>query len=235
MSGRTASGMTVPPVAKRSISRSGASSPSSSSARIGDVVAVGVGDVDDGARVAVEGVDERPALIDRPSRPGPECVTAPRCAGPTSFAYFSSTPLSDLDRARLPRGAAARDLGVVEQERERAALAVDADAVAVAHERDRPAERRLRADVADHQAARRAREAPVGEERDLLAHALAVDERGDAEHLAHAGAAARPFVADDEHVAFGVGARGDRGEGSLPRTRRRAPGPRTRSTSGRRS
>ena len=33
---------------------------------------------------------------------------------------------------------------------------------------------------------------------------MAVDERGDAEHLAHARAAARAFVADDEDVTFAV-------------------------------
>ena len=157
------------------------------------------------------------ALIGRPARrAGPECVTAPRCAGPTSFAYFSSTPLSALDGARLPGGAPARELGGVEQQRRACARSPSiADPVAVAHQRDRPAERCLGADVADHQAARRAREAAVGEERDLLAHALAVDERGDAEHLAHAGAAARAFVADHEHVALAIVARADGGEGVL--------------------
>ena len=80
-------------------------------------------------------------------------------------------------------------------------MAVDADHVAVAHQRERPAERGLGRDVADHHAARRAGEAPVGEQRDLLAHALPVEQRGDAEHLAHARAAARAFVADHEDVA----------------------------------
>ena len=179
----------------------------------GDVVAVGVGDVDDGRAVADASASV--ALIDRSPSAGPECVTAPRCAGPTSFAYFSSTPLS-TSTARGRHAARRRAISASSTRSDkRAALAVDADAVAVANERDRPAERRLGADVADHQAARRAREASVGEERDLLAHALAVDERGDAEHLAHAGPAARPFVADDEDVAFGIRAFGDRREGIL--------------------
>ena len=60
--------------------------------------------------------------------------------------------------------------------------------VAVAHGRERPAARGLGRDVADHQAARGAREAPVGDERDRLAEPGADDGRGDAQHLAHARA-----------------------------------------------
>src|SRR3712207_8074959 len=43
--------------------------------------------------------------------------------------------------------------------------------------------RRLRPDVADAEAAGRAGEAAVGDQRHLVAHALAVDRRGDAQHL----------------------------------------------------
>ena len=74
-------------------------------------------------------------------------------------------------------------------------------------EADRPAERRLRPDMADAEAARAAGEAAVGDQRDLLADALAVERRGGRQHLAHAGAAARALVADDEDLAFLVGAR----------------------------
>ena len=84
----------------------------------------------------------------------------------------------------------------------RALVGVDRDDVAVAQKRDRAADRRLRPDMADAEAARRAGEAPVGDQRDLVAHALAVKRRGGRQHLAHAGAAARALVADDEHVAF---------------------------------
>ena len=56
--------------------------------------------------------------------------------------------------------------------------------------------------MADAEAARRAGEPAVGDERDLVAHALAVESRGGGQHLAHAGTAARPLVADDEHLAF---------------------------------
>ena len=60
---------------------------------------------------------------------------------------------------------------------------------------------RLGGDVADHQAAGRAGEAAVGDQRDALAEALADDRRRHLEHLPHAGAAGRALVADDDDVA----------------------------------
>ena len=78
---------------------------------------------------------------------------------------------------------------------------------------DRAADGRLRADVADAEAARAAGEAPVGDERDLLAGALAVERRRRRQHLAHAGAALGALVADDDDVAVLVLARLDRREG----------------------
>ena len=105
-----------------------------------------------------------------------------------------------------------------------AALDVEDDRVAVAHGRDRAAARRLRRDVADHQAVRRAREAAVGDQRDLVAEALADERAGHVQHLAHAGAAGRALVADHDHVAGLDRARLDGGEARPPRSRRRAPG-----------
>ncbi|GAD53673.1 hypothetical protein MBEHAL_2433 [Halarchaeum acidiphilum MH1-52-1] len=55
--------------------------------------------------------------------------------------------------------------------------------------------------MADHRAAGRTTEAAVGEERDVVLVALPDDGGGDAEHLAHAGTAARAFVPDDDDVA----------------------------------
>src|SRR5207237_534401 len=59
----------------------------------------------------------------------------------------------------------------------------------------------FRRDVAEHQPARAAAEATIGDERDGFAQALSDQRRGHAEHLAHAGSAARAFVADHDHVA----------------------------------
>ena len=66
--------------------------------------------------------------------------------------------------------------------------------------RDRASLCRLGGDVADHQAAGGAGEAPVGDHRDALAQALADDRRGDLEHLAHARAARWTLVADHHDV-----------------------------------
>src|SRR5207247_3607282 len=66
---------------------------------------------------------------------------------------------------------------------------------------NRPATERLGSDVADAEPARRAGEAPVGNQRDRFAQARTDDRAGDREHLAHAGSPARPLVADDDDVA----------------------------------
>ena len=94
-------------------------------------------------------------------------------------------------------------------------LDVEHDRVAVAHRGDRAAAGRLGRDVADHQAVRRAREAAVGDQRDLVAEALADERGGDVQHLAHAGAAGRALVADHDHVAGLDRARLDRREAVL--------------------
>src|SRR5438045_8732180 len=66
--------------------------------------------------------------------------------------------------------------------------------------------------MADAEAARAAREATVGDQRNLVACTLAVKRRGGGQHLAHAGAALGALVADDEDVAVLVGAVLDGGE-----------------------
>src|SRR5262249_34471109 len=48
---------------------------------------------------------------------------------------------------------------------------------------------------------RRAGETPVGDEGDRVAEAVADEGPGDRQHLAHAGAAARALVANDDDVA----------------------------------
>src|SRR3546814_19677534 len=80
----------------------------------------------------------------------------------------------------------------------RSLLGIDGDDVAVLEQADRAADRRLRPDVADAEAARGAGEAPVGDQRHLVAHALAVDRRGSGQQLAHAGAALGARVAGDD-------------------------------------
>ena len=76
--------------------------------------------------------------------------------------------------------------------------------VAIAKVSNRTAELRLGADVADAEAASGARKAAIGDERNLVTHALTIDRRRRGKHLAHAGAAARTLVADDQDFAFPV-------------------------------
>ena len=115
----------------------------------------------------------------------------------------------------VPALAALVELGVGEGDADLALDGVEGDHVAVAEERDRAALGRLGADVADAEAAGGAGEAAVGDERHLLAHALAGEGGGGGEHLAHAGAADRALVADDDDLALLVGALLHRLEGVL--------------------
>ena len=107
-------------------------------------------------------------------------------------------------RPRLPGLPPRREFTVVDQEIHAARGGIDPDAVAFAHQRQRATDEGFLRDVADAHATRRSGKTPVGDEGDLLAHSLSVDQRGDAEHLAHAGAADRALVADHENVAGGV-------------------------------
>ena len=68
-------------------------------------------------------------------------------------------------------------------------------------ERDRAAVDRLGRDVADAEAVGAAGEPAVGDERGVAAAAGALHRAGDGEHLAHARAALRALVADDDDVA----------------------------------
>ena len=111
--------------------------------------------------------------------------------------------LGELGRGRLPGSAAARQFVVRQVHVERVGLGVDGDDVAVAHQRQPAAQIRFGRDMAHHKAVRPAGETSVGDERHALAQPLAHDNRGDGEHLAHTGAALRPFIANDHHIAVG--------------------------------
>src|ERR1700730_15152194 len=66
--------------------------------------------------------------------------------------------------------------------------------------------------MADAEPVRRAREPPIGNQRDLLADTLADQRAGGLQHLAHARPAFRTLIADDDHVADLVVAALYRGE-----------------------
>src|SRR5579872_2857919 len=96
-----------------------------------------------------------------------------------------------------------------------AADGVDLDDVAVLEQSDRSADRRLRANMADAEAAGGAGEAAIGDQCDLAAHALPSQCCSRLQHFPHAGTAARTLVANDEDLAFLVGALLDGLEGIL--------------------
>ena len=100
---------------------------------------------------------------------------------------------------------------------------VDRDDVAVADEPDRPAASSLGRDVPDHQPARRAAEAPVGDERDRVAEPAADDRRGDREHLGHAGRARRALRRGRRRPRPAARHRRRPPPCTSPPTRRRAP------------
>ena len=100
--------------------------------------------------------------------------------------------------------ARAVELSLGELDVEGALHGIDRDDVAVANMRDRSADGGFRTHMADAEAAGRSGEAPVGNERDLPAHALSVEGRGGRQHLSHPGATLGPLVTDHEHVAFPV-------------------------------
>src|SRR6202035_3616843 len=107
-------------------------------------------------------------------------------------------------RPRLPFLPPLGEFTVVDQQTHAAPTGIDPDTVAFTHQRQRPADEGFRRDIADAHAARGPGKPPVGDERNLLAHALSINQRGDTEHLAHPRTADRTFVADDEDVAGGI-------------------------------
>ena len=66
---------------------------------------------------------------------------------------------------RDPRGAAMRELVLLDQHIDALLVGIDADAIAVLDERERATDRGLGRDVTDADAARRAGEAAVGDQR----------------------------------------------------------------------
>src|SRR5437870_7777050 len=86
---------------------------------------------------------------------------------------FPRRPRLIVVSPRRPRAAALGPLVLAECRVDRAGDGVDCDRVTIAQERDRPADRSLRPDMADAEPVRGAREASVGDQRDLFADTLA--------------------------------------------------------------
>src|SRR6476469_3256609 len=79
--------------------------------------------------------------------------------------------------ARLPFRVTARQFFVRDFHVNGTLDGVEGDDVAIPHQRDRPTDRSFRARMADAEAARRAGEPTISDERDLVAHSLSVKRR----------------------------------------------------------
>ncbi len=126
---------------------------------------------------------------------------APSLAEQTVLAYLAKTPRLKRGSGALPGFEACGDLFVGDVEGQLALRDVEGDGVAFVDGGDGASEESLGGDVAGHEAAGGSGEAAVGEESDGVREGGdAFDGGGDGEHLAHAGAAAGAFVADDADV-----------------------------------
>src|SRR6185295_10610997 len=123
---------------------------------------------------------------------------------PHLLGVFPQITGSEFALARLPLALAFGEFVGGKLDVERALYRVNLDDVAIADQTDRTADRRLRPDMADAEPAGCARETTVGDQCDFFAGALAIKRGRRREHLAHAGAAARPLVADYQNVAVFV-------------------------------
>src|SRR6266849_9207862 len=120
-----------------------------------------------------------------------------------------------IGRARLPTGLTFGELRIGQFYVKYSGIRVDLDDIAVPQKRDRPTHGRFRPDMADAEPAGSPRKPAVSDERDFAAHALPGQRRRGREHFAHAGTAARPFIANHTDFAFLVGLLLDRLEGIL--------------------
>src|SRR5215831_2367767 len=99
----------------------------------------------------------------------------PKMSRPDKLRIFPDCAGIVVGLARLPDGTSSGQLAIRQHDVDRALFSVDHDRIAVLQQPDRAANRRLRTNMADAEAACGTGEAPVGYQRHLLAHTLAVD------------------------------------------------------------
>src|SRR5262249_40524742 len=128
----------------------------------------------------------------------------PSHSRPNLLGIFPQGARRVIRLARHPFGLAFGKLFVGQLYVKRPGDGIDLDDVPVLQEPDRAADGSLGADMADAETARRTGETAVRDQGDLAAHALPGQRRGGRKHLAHAGAAARALVADDDDLALFV-------------------------------
>src|SRR5581483_11867036 len=132
---------------------------------------------------------------------------------PNLLGIFPERARRVISLARAPFGFAFGEFCVAQFYVKGSDDGVDLDDVAIPEQADRPANGGFRPDMADTEAAGGAGEPAVGDECDLTAGALPGQRGRGGEHLPHAGTAARALVADDDDLAFPVGALLDGVEG----------------------
>src|SRR4029077_2707486 len=98
--------------------------------------------------------------LGRSARMG-QCAVARRS---NLLGVFPQVTGSEFIAARLPLLRAPIKLSLAEPDVERAALRIERDDVTIANERDRAADRRLRTDMADAEAARGAGKPAIGDQ-----------------------------------------------------------------------
>src|SRR5581483_9258541 len=134
---------------------------------------------------------------------------------PNLLGIFPERARRMVSLARAPFGFAFREFCVAQFYVKGSDDRIDLDDVAIFQQADRSANGGFRPDMADAEAARGAGEPAVSDECDLTAGALPGQRSRGREHFPHAGTAARALVADDDDLAFPVGALLDGLEGVL--------------------
>src|SRR6516225_1538658 len=133
----------------------------------------------------------------------------PEIGLPDELGVFGEEPALVTRHRRPPSGTPCDQLVLCGDQVHAPVGDVDAHPLTVADQRKRAADRRLRRHMTGADAAGGTGEAAVGDERHLLPHLLAIDDRRHPEHLAHPRAADRAFIAHYQHLAGLIGARLD--------------------------
>src|ERR1700753_159702 len=135
--------------------------------------------------------------------------------GPDLLGVLPECTRCMVGRAGLPFGLTFGQLRVGQLYVKCAFHGVDLDDVTILQQPDRATDRCFRPDMADAEAAGSTGGPPVRDESDRAPQALPGQCRRGGQHFAHAGTAARPFIANHNDLALFVGLLLNRLEGVL--------------------
>ena len=108
----------------------------------------------------------------------------------------------EVSVSTLPCRLAFRQFSIGEVYRYLTLFGIDGNDIAILQQSNRTANRRLWPDMANAESPRRPRESTIGNQGYLVTTTLTIDRGSGRQHLAHSGPAARPFVANDQHLAI---------------------------------